>query len=392
VPAHRVRLGAVLALAAVAWLGTSCAADAAPTGSATAPAPASAGAGATDGAASPDAVPVTSGVGDLPPDQVGRAHQAALGLIALGTIGAEKGGTDAVRALGEQVTADGRAVDERIRTLADGAGIVLADDLGAPGQALLADVGARTGPTFDQGWLRAVLDLEGQARGAADAVLASGASEEAKAAARAAITRLDALAAALHATSAGGGADTPTVVDAGSGGQAAERASVVPLALVGAGVLPTESAAHTRPGVVPVAVELPDRGVSAPVVPTATDADGALAVPDLPMVGWWAPGALPGAIGGTAVLAGHVDAPGGLGAFAALREVVVGERVLLHGADGRVVSYRATARRQLGKAALPAELFRAGGPPRLVLITCGGRFDRATRHYTDNVIVYADRA
>ena len=141
--------------------------------------------------------------------------------------------------------------------------------------------------------------------------------------------------------------------------------------------------------VVPVACRT--RRVSAPVVPTATGPDGALTVPDPPStVGWWSPGALAGAASGTTVLVGHVDsAASGLGVFAVLRDVAVGERVLLHGADGRLIAYRVTGRRQAGKAALPADLFAPGGPPRLALVTCGGRFDRATRHYTDNVIVYA---
>jgi len=145
-------------------------------------------------------------------------------------------------------------------------------------------------------------------------------------------------------------------------------------------------------GTVPVAVALPDRSVSAPVVPTGTTPDGALDVPDPPTtVGWWSPGALAGATSGTTVLAGHVDsAAAGLGAFAVLRQVGVGERVELRGADGRTLAYRVVARRQLEKAELPADLFAHGGPPRLVLITCGGRFDRTTRHYTDNVIVYTE--
>ena len=145
-------------------------------------------------------------------------------------------------------------------------------------------------------------------------------------------------------------------------------------------------------GTVPVSLTLPGRGVSAPVVPVATGPDGALAIPDPPTtIGWWAPGALAGSSTGTTVLVGHVDsAAAGLGTFALLREVAVGERVVLRGAGDRAPAYRVTARRQLGKAALPADLFATDGPPRLVLITCGGRFDPATRHYTDNVIVYAE--
>lgn len=164
---------------------------------------------------------------------------------------------------------------------------------------------------------------------------------------------------------------------------------------VGAGPIdPVGGPADADPvsrGTVPVAVELPDQGVRAPIVATATGLDGGLAVPDPPStVGWWSPGALAGAASGTTVLVGHVDsAASGLGVFAVLRDVDVGERVLLRGADGRRFAYHVIGRRQAGKAELPADLFAPGGPPRLALVTCGGRFDRATRHYTDNVVVYA---
>jgi Sortase domain len=187
--------------------------------------------------------------------------------------------------------------------------------------------------------------------------------------------------AAVQAPASGDGRGAAAGAVAGAGPGAA---SAVP------GGAPT-AADPTPPGTVPVAIELPDRGVGAPVVPTATGPDGALAVPDPPStVGWWSPGALAGAAAGTTVLVGHVDsAASGLGMFAVLRDVTVGERVLLRGADGRLIAYRVTSRRQAGKAALSADLFAPGGPPRLALVTCGGRFDRATRHYTDNVVVYA---
>jgi hypothetical protein len=187
--------------------------------------------------------------------------------------------------------------------------------------------------------------------------------------------------AAVQAPASGDGHGAAAGAVAGAGPGAA---SAVP------GGAPT-AADPTPPGTVPVAIELPDRGVGAPVVPTATGPDGALAVPDPPStVGWWSPGALAGAAAGTTVLVGHVDsAASGLGMFAVLRDVTVGERVLLRGADGRLIAYRVTSRRQAGKAALSADLFAPGGPPRLALVTCGGRFDRATRHYTDNVVVYA---
>ena len=166
--------------------------------------------------------------------------------------------------------------------------------------------------------------------------------------------------------------------------------STLPPAVQPAAVQPTTTVVPVA-GVVPVGLALPDRGLTAPVLPTGTGPDGALAIPDDPStVGWWAPGALAGAATGTTVLAGHVDtAAAGLGVLAVLQDVGPGERVVLQGTDGRTVAYRVVARRQHPKAELPPEIFAAGGPHRLVLVTCGGRFDRTARHYSDNVVVHA---
>jgi hypothetical protein len=177
-----------------------------------------------------------------------------------------------------------------------------------------------------------------------------------------------------------------------SDGAAVAAAGAAVRASDAGGVAVQAPAASVQAGVVPVSIQLPARGVDAPIVPTATGSDGALAIPDPPStIGWWSPGALAGAASGTTVLVGHVDsAAAGPGTFAVLRQVAVGERVELRGADGRTLAYRVVARRQLGKADLPADLFAHRGPPRLVLITCGGRFDRTTGHYADNVIVYTE--
>jgi hypothetical protein len=150
-----------------------------------------------------------------------------------------------------------------------------------------------------------------------------------------------------------------------------------------------------RPGgSVPVRLDLPVRATSAPVVPVGTGPDGALVVPDPPQtVGWWAPGALAGSGTGTVVLAGHVDSrTAGIGVLAVLPELAVGEPVVLTGDDGRAVRYRVVARREFAKTALPADTFARTGPPRLVLVTCGGRFDPGTRSYEDNIVVHAEPA
>ena len=94
---------------------------------------------------------------------------------------------------------------------------------------------------------------------------------------------------------------------------------------------------------------------------------------------------------GSVVIDGHVDsATLGLGALFRLREVRPGDEVVLLNAARRSTRYTVVARRSYAKTALPtAELFAADVSPRLVILTCGGAFDQATRHYADNIVVYA---
>jgi hypothetical protein len=238
------RLVAGIALAVVALAAASCGAPPPPP-----PPPPPAGAPSvvpgeppagrvvlpSSDASAPSGSP-SSGSPGVASDQVGRAHQAALGLIALGGVGTQKG-SEGLRSLADTVTSDGRAIDERIRALATAQGQGLGDDLDVRVQRVVNDVAARSGAPFDQAWLRAVGDLVTQARDTANAVLSSPtAAEDAKAAARDALTRLDALAAAVREATNTAGAGTPKAVNAGTGGQAAQ-APVLPAALVGLGAL-----------------------------------------------------------------------------------------------------------------------------------------------------------
>jgi hypothetical protein len=128
------------------------------------------------------------------------------------------------------------------------------------------------------------------------------------------------------------------------------------------------------------------------VRPVGVTADGTLQLPEDPgEVGWWAGGAGTGAASGPTVVAGHVrTVAGGSGVLAALLDVTEGETVDLVGADGEVSRYRVRSRLSYVKEDLPAELFTAGGPPRLVLVTCTGDVDPDTGSYTRNVVVTAE--
>ena len=161
------------------------------------------------------------------------------------------------------------------------------------------------------------------------------------------------------------------------------------------------SAAHGRTGgttavgmpipVSPVRVSFAGTSVVADVVPVATLASGALQLPDDPArVGWWVGGAAPGQPEGTMVLAGHIAGSGRTGAMSVLLHVEAGQTVTIDDRRGVVHEYRIVSRSTAPKENLDPTLFDTAGPPRLVLITCGGTFDEQTGHYTDNVVVIAN--
>jgi hypothetical protein len=130
--------------------------------------------------------------------------------------------------------------------------------------------------------------------------------------------------------------------------------------------------------------------VDAQVVPVEVSTGGSLGVPDDPdTLGWWSGGARPGSRTGSVVIDGHVDsASQGIGAFFHLEKAPIGAIVNV-GTSAGTMTYEIVGRRVYKKHALPSEVFSQKGPGRLVLITCGGPFDRATGSYEDNVVVYA---
>ncbi len=144
---------------------------------------------------------------------------------------------------------------------------------------------------------------------------------------------------------------------------------------------------------VPVGLRIAALDVAAPVDEVGVVAGTAeLEIPhDVDRVGWYGFGSDLDDGSGSVVLTAHVDsAEQGPGVFLGLRDLPIGAGVDVEGADGSVHRYRVAARRQYAKTELPAdEVFAADGPPRLVLVTCGGEFDRGERSYADNVVVYA---
>jgi hypothetical protein len=174
-------------------------------------------------------------------------------------------------------------------------------------------------------------------------------------------------------------------VEAGGGPPAGPPPGMTPTAAPEAGIAPT--AAAVAP---PVRVRIPTVGIDGPLRGVGLDATGALVPPsDVGTAGWFRGGPVPGETG-PAVLAGHVDGGGVPGLFARLGEVVVGDAVLVEGADGRTHRFTVTAVNRYPKSAFPtAEVYGTAVGPELRLITCGGAFDATRRSYADNVVVRA---
>lgn len=146
------------------------------------------------------------------------------------------------------------------------------------------------------------------------------------------------------------------------------------------------------PQPVPVAVDIPRIGVHSRLVDLNVDEAGVLDGPeDFAVAGWWAGGPVPGAVG-AAVLVGHVDSYKGPAVFIRVRELKPGDRIDVGRLGGSTVSFTVDAVQQYRKDEFPTA--RVYGPttgPELRLITCGGEFDRRTKSYRDNVVVYAHR-
>jgi sortase (surface protein transpeptidase) len=155
-----------------------------------------------------------------------------------------------------------------------------------------------------------------------------------------------------------------------------------------------EPVAAPDPIAAPVSLSVPAIGVDTEAVHVGLEDDGAMEIPeDVATVGWYELGVAPGE-DGSAVIAGHVDSrTQGRGAFYDIGQLEVDDEATVTHDDGATSDWRVTGRTTYPKDEAPlAELFRRGGDPQLVLITCGGEFDAGARSYTDNVVVILEPA
>ena len=141
---------------------------------------------------------------------------------------------------------------------------------------------------------------------------------------------------------------------------------------------------------VPVQLRIPSIGVNARLQQVWLAPDGTVAPPHgYRDAAWYAKSARPGQPG-PSILVGHVDSTSGPAVFFNLVTLKAGAEVLVDRADKSTVRFRVSGRIQVAKSRFPADLVY--GPtlsPSLRLVTCGGKWNKATGHYLDNVVVTA---
>lgn len=166
-----------------------------------------------------------------------------------------------------------------------------------------------------------------------------------------------------------------------------------------------------QPGEVPepLSIYIPRIDARSDLLTLGLDETGAMQVPpvDLPHLAGWYAGAdvdrdgdetKPGQRG-SAVIVGHVDGRGPNGEkgypgiFHRLHELGPGDEVLVEQEGGTTLTFVVESVERFDKDALPHErIFRADDAARLNLVTCGGEFDAASGHYTDNIVAFTKLA
>lgn len=142
----------------------------------------------------------------------------------------------------------------------------------------------------------------------------------------------------------------------------------------------------------PVSVSIADLGIAMPVDPVGVEPDGSMSLPETgDRAGWYQFGPSASSEKGAVVVAAHVDTRAtGIGEFAKLVDIQPGAQIALVDSAGATFTYTVSTTERIAKAEVPLDrVFDRAGDRRLVLVTCGGKFDRETGHYVDNVIVTA---
>lgn len=152
---------------------------------------------------------------------------------------------------------------------------------------------------------------------------------------------------------------------------------------------PTKEAKHLDRSL-PVRISIPAINLDTALDQVGLKPDGSLEVPADPyMAGWYINSPTPGEIG-PAVIDGHVDQVGDIAIFWRLRELKPGDTIEISRQDGSTAKFKAGFLEQFSQDNFPTQkVYGNINYAGLRLITCGGIFNPATGHYSDNIVVFA---
>jgi Sortase domain len=149
---------------------------------------------------------------------------------------------------------------------------------------------------------------------------------------------------------------------------------------------PAVSAANAQSRPSPLFLVVPAAKVNVSLEPLFENQLGQLEAPSTTeAVGWWQKRKE----GSPIVLAGHLDSKIGPAVFFHVKELRFGDRIALTFDDGSNISYTVRQIERVAKNAFPSQQVYNAGVGEIRLVTCGGKFNRRTGHYEDNVVVFA---
>ncbi|MDQ2791673.1 MAG: class F sortase [Actinomycetota bacterium] len=144
----------------------------------------------------------------------------------------------------------------------------------------------------------------------------------------------------------------------------------------------------------PSSIRIPAINVTSPVNVVGLNPDKTMAVPQpgplYDQAAWYRYSPTPGEIG-PSVIIGHIDsAKNGPSVFFKLGELKPGQRIQVTRSDGTTPTFEVDSVHSYPKDAFPQQaVYGDTNYAALHLITCGGSFDRQTRQYLNNTVVFA---
>jgi len=141
----------------------------------------------------------------------------------------------------------------------------------------------------------------------------------------------------------------------------------------------------------PVTISIPKINVNTKVESVGMDSQGRM---DVPKSGedtaWYSPGYKPG-MNGSAVIDGHLDLVTGAPAvFWNLKNLTSGDTISVTEDNGKIYTFAVDHLTKYPYNEFPIkEVFSASDVPMLNLITCNGVWDKASKNYSDRLVVYS---